>query len=89
MQKHDPDHYNGILWGIMKDCEYFGLNQAHRLALIASCLYNINHEYVYIEILREFNQTRVELNRDKVFADSLMNHYAEIVKKNLICLTAG
>ena len=43
IQKHDMHYYNGLIWGIIKDCEYFGLNQSHRLAVICCCLENLNH----------------------------------------------
>ena len=38
IQKHDIHYYNGLIWGLMHDCEFFGLDQSHRLALICCCL---------------------------------------------------
>lgn len=71
----------------MKDTEYYHLKQRQRLALIVAMIEELNHEYFYMELIKEFDERFDDGRTYKLLADNLLFHYEDIIKSNLIDLS--
>ena len=87
MDHHDTGYFNSILWGIIKDPHYFCLSISQRLTLIVCLIEILNHEYFYVEMIREFDERMNESKLNELLGNNLVLHYETVIKSNMIDLS--
>lgn len=70
--------------GAVRDYEFYLIDPSRRLFLLSCLIPNLNHEYIYDEIVQEFKDSAENSERNLLLGDSLLTRYKEAVFRNLL-----